>query len=98
MFWLNDAVCQRRGDVDDCESVISKSLSERLSRRREEPMLNWDEALRRRGLDDGKGGISSSEDSSGVMVDGLGIEREDRANRTVCLVVGEVRKGRVRGF
>lgn len=55
--------------------------------------------LRRRGLDERKGKLSSSsEDSSGVIVDGLGAEREDRANKMVCFVVGEVRKGRVRGF
>lgn len=29
---------------------------------------------------------------------GLGCERGDWENRRVCLTVGEVRKGRVRGF
>ena len=33
-----------------------------------------------------------------MMIDGFGIEREDCENRKVCFVVGEVRKGKVRGF
>ena len=99
MVRLKGAVSPTRGEVGGWESVISKSLSARLSRWGEEPTLSWDETLWRRGLDDGKDELSSSsEDSSGVMVDGLGTEREDRAKRMVCLVVGEVRNGRVRGF
>lgn len=44
---------------------------------------------------------SSSEDSTGVtdgVRSGLGCERGDWENRRVCLTVGEVRKGSVRGF
>ena len=41
---------------------------------------------------------SSAEDSAGVRVAGLGLTRKDWEKRRVCLVVGEVRKGRARGF
>ena len=41
---------------------------------------------------------SSAEDSAGVSVGGLGLERKDCENRRVCCVVGEVRKGSGRGF
>ena len=62
-------------------------------------MYRWDEVLLR-GDRDVKWSSSSSDDSTGVMVNGFGrgIDEGDFKKENVCLVVGEVRNVKFRGF
>ena len=60
-------------------------------------MLSWEEGCRRDSLLNG-GESSSSEESGGVMVwvnMGAGLFLDDRERVRTCLVIGEVRKGRL---
>ena len=60
-------------------------------------MLSWEDDCRRDSLLKG-GESSSSEESGGVMVCvnmGAGLFLDDRERVRTCLVIGEVRKGRL---
>ena len=60
-------------------------------------MLSWEEKCERDSLLNG-GEFSSSEESGGVMVCvnmGAGLFLGDRDRVRICLVIGEVRKGRL---
>ena len=86
-----------RGDARGWQSIISMSTSKFCCICRVVVMPNWEDGSGRGCLANG-GEHSSSEDSAGVMVwvkRGAGFFRGDCEMVRTCLVVGEVRKGRL---
>ena len=86
-----------RGDARGWQSIISMSMSKSCCICRVVVMPNWEDGSGRGCLANG-GELSSSEDSAGVMVwvkRGAGFFRSDCEMVRTCLMVGEVRKGRL---